>query len=122
MLCFIGAVSNIQAEVESLSSVRVSWNNAGFSSITDFVVYYQQTCSTSSTVVITSAPFSQNSIVIENLTEDSQYIFEVAARVIEDGRELIGDRGTSKPVELLYTPSTATANKSGRTFSETGIV
>ncbi len=83
----LGVVQNILAVVESLYSVRVSWNKTGFIEITEFIVYYQQTCRLSPTEMTTSVPFSQNSVIIDNLIEDTQYIFEVAARVIEDGRE-----------------------------------
>ncbi len=114
-------VFNILAEVASLSSIRVSWNNTGSSDITDFVIYYRQTCRLSPTEMMTSVPLSQSSVIVDKLIEDCQYIFEVAARVIEDGRELIGDRGTSKPVELSSTLHCTASCKRDRTSSDTGI-
>ncbi len=112
-------VLNTQAEVVSLSSVRVSWNNSGLIGITDFLIYFQQTCGVSLTEMMISVPFSQNSILIDHLIEVCQYIFEVAARVIEDGKELIGDRGTSKPVELSSTLYSTASCKPDRTSCDT---
>ncbi len=120
-LYVLGMVFNVLAEVASLSSIRVSWNNFGISDITDFVIYYRQTCRLSPTEMMTSVPFSQNSVLIANLIEDTQYIFEVTARVIEDGKELIGDRGTSKPVELSTISYSTASVKPDRTSSYTGI-
>ncbi len=121
------------AQIASLSSVRVSWNKTGFTDAKEFKIYYRQTCRLNPTEMVTSVPFSQNSVFIDNLIEDTLYIFEVAASVIEDGMELIGHRGTSKPVELSYNISSATTSKLvetvysctsstkfNRTFSETG--
>ncbi len=117
----IGVVQNILAVVESLSSVRVSWSKTGFTEVTEFIIYYRQTCRLSPTEMMTSVPFSQNSVIIDNLIEDTQYIFEVAARVIEDGWELIGDRGTSKPVELSYISYSTASCKPDRDSCDTGI-
>ena len=117
----IGVVQNILAVVESLSSVRVSWNKTGFTEVTEFIVYYQQTCRLSPTEMMTSVLFSQNSVIVDNLIEDSQYIFEVAARVIEDGKELIGDRGTSKSVQLSSLLYSTASFKLDSTSCNTGI-
>ena len=91
---FVAAVQNVQVEVVTTTSVKVTWNNSDFQGITNFVVYYRQTGNTmrqfdEMNIVV---PVSSNSVTIDNLEYGGVYVFEVVARVTLGDESVEGSR------------------------------
>ena len=59
----IAMVMNVEVEVVSASSVRVSWDSLDIPEITGYIVYYSQTIKASETLLI------EQSIRISNFTK-----------------------------------------------------
>ncbi len=93
-------VMNVGVEMVSGDSVRVSWDSVDFPRITRYSIYYRQTDSeeieNSDTVSNTV-----NSILIENLTANVEYQFQVAAIAEVDGEVFVGQRSTINAMSIL---------------------
>ena len=79
---------NVEVEVISAGSVKVSWDCLDIPEITGYIVYYNQTGNTQS-VNVTS---STNSVLIDGLMNNVEYQFQVAAIAELDGDVVIGVR------------------------------
>ena len=101
---FIALVMNVEVEVVSDTSVRVSWNSVDIPEITGYTVYYNQTGNRKrqSEESIT-VPSSDNSVVIEGLLNNVEYQFQVAAIAELDGDVIVGQRSTHKTTEVMVT-------------------
>ena len=96
----IALVMNVEVEVVSDTSVRVSWDGVDIPEITGYTVYYSQTGNRKrqSEESIT-VPSSDNSVVIEGLLNNVKYQFQVAAIAELDGDVIMGQR--SLPSEII---------------------
>ncbi len=101
LTCIAAMVREVSAQVEENLSVRVSWNNNGFPSISDFVVYYRQNDSEEAMERMVNVSARNNFAVIKNLIQNNHYIFEVAARGFENGTAIVGPKGTSNVVTVI---------------------
>ena len=88
---------NVEVEVVSDTSVRVSWDSVDIPEITGYTVYYSQTGNKKrqSEESIT-VPSSDNSVVIEGLLNNVEYQFQVVAIAELDGDVIMGQRTTRK--------------------------
>ena len=94
-------VVNVEVEVVTDMSVRVSWNLLDIPEITGYIVYYSQTGNTQSVNVTTST----NSVVINGLMNNVKYQFQVAAIAELDGIRIIGERSNMSVVALIIIPT-----------------
>ena len=103
---------NVELEVVSDTSVRVSWDSVDIPEITGYTVYYSQTGSRKrqSEESIT-VPSSDNSVVIEGLLNNVEYQFQVVVIAELDGDVIMGQRSlwSGIVVALPTTASTTTA-------------
>ncbi len=89
------------------TSVRVSWDNDGFGDSIEFVVFYTLVGSKkrqNERMIVVS--HTDSSVVISDLITGRQYLFEVVARVIENGQSVLGPRPSVDPV-VVTTPSSS---------------
>ena len=71
---------NVEVEVVSDTSVRVSWDSVDIPEITGYTVYYSQTGNRKrQSEGSTTVPSSDNSVVIEGLLNNVEYQFQVVA-------------------------------------------
>ena len=90
---------NVEVEITSATSVRVSWDRLDIPEITGYIVYYSQRQRDIKHI------FSlKNSVIIDNLLSDVEYQFEVVAVAELDGDVVTGD---SERVTVLI-PATST--------------
>ena len=99
---FIALVMNVEVEVVSDTSVRVSWDSLDIPEITGYTVYYNQTANRKrpSEESIT-VPSSDNSVVIEGLLNNVEYQFQVAAIAEVDGDVIVGQRSMHKTTDMV---------------------
>ncbi len=86
---------NVEVEMVSADSVRVSWDSSDFPGKTGYMVYYNPTANGTTDIIEASLHVtnSTNSVVIENLLSNAEYQFQVAASIAElDGSMTIGHR------------------------------
>ena len=94
-------VMNVEVEITSATSVRVSWDRLDIPEITGYIVYYSRR----QRHITENNIFShENSVIIDNLLSDVEYQFEVVAVVELDGDVVTGD---SDRVTVLI-PATST--------------
>ena len=104
-------VMNVEAEISSATSVRVSWDRLDIPEITGYIVYYSQRQTD-----ITEHIFShENSVIIDNLLTDVEYQFEVVAVAELDGDVVTGD---SERVTVLIPATTTTPTDSVSNVSD----
>ena len=99
---------NVEVEIVSDTSVKVSWDSVGIPEITGYTVYYSQTGNSKrqSEESIT-VPSSDNSVVIKGLLNNVEYQFQVVAIAELDGDVIIGQRSLlSRIVVVLPTTTT----------------
>ena len=96
---------NVEVEITSATSVRVSWDRLDIPEITGYIVYYSQRQTD-----ITEHIFShENSVIIDNLLSDVEYQFEVVAMAELDGDVVTGD---SEIVTVMIPATTTTPTDS----------
>ena len=103
-------VVNVEVEVVTDVSVRVSWDSLDIPEITGYIVYYSKTENEQSANVTTST----NSVVIGDLMNNMEYQFQVAAIAELGGVSVVGERlfkNISKVVVAL--PTTASKSSPG---------
>ena len=104
-------VMNVEVEITSATSVRVSWDRHDIPEITGYIVYYSQRQRD-----ITEHIFShENSVIIDNLLTDVEYQFEVVAVAELDGDIVTGD---SERVTVLIPATTTTPTDSVSNVSD----
>ena len=104
-------VMNVEVEISSATSVRVSWDKLDIPEITGYIVYYSQRQTD-----ITEHIFShENSVIIDNLLTDVEYQFEVVAVAELDGEIAAGD---SERVTVLILATTTTPTDSVSNVSD----
>ena len=105
--CCLALVMNLEVEVVSDTSVRVSWDSVDIPEITGYIVYYSQTGNRKrqSEESIT-VPSSDNSVVIEGLLNNAEYQFQVAAIAELDGDVIMGQRSLLSGI-VVALPTTA---------------
>jgi hypothetical protein len=87
---FIATVMNVEVEVVSTISVRVSWENIDIPEIAGYTIYYKKRQSGEKSMTVFS---STNSVVIGGLVKNVEYEFEVVAIVEINGVVvLMGER------------------------------
>ena len=98
---------NLEVEVVSDTSVRVSWDSVDIPEITGYIVYYSQTGNRKrqSEESIT-VPSSDNSVVIEGLLNNVEYQFQVVAIAELDGDVIMGQRSLLSGI-VVALPTTA---------------
>lgn len=99
---------NIDVEMVSDHSVRVSWDRVDLPEITGYTVYYSQTENTDIGKSITVSS-SMNSVVIEDLVSDVEYQFQVAAIAELDEEVIVGQRSTLSAMSILTIPAVCIA-------------
>lgn len=92
-------VTNVEVDVTSNVSVRVSWTEVNITGLTAYIVYYSRERSTSEETVNVSRYFDY--VEINDLQSNSEYQFQVAAMAVVDGDEIIGERSVVHDVPLL---------------------
>ena len=101
---------NVQVELVSASSVRVSWDSLDIPEITGYIVYYSQTESVSrkrqdeGSVTVSS---SVTTVVIEDLSSNVEYQFQVVAIAELDGEVVMGQRSTLNSMSIITPVSTS---------------
>ena len=104
-------VMNVEVEISSATSVRVSWDKLDIPEITGYIVYYSQRQTD-----ITEHIFShENSVIIDNLLTDVEYQFEVVAVTELDGDVVTG---YSETVTVLIPATTTTPTDSVSNVSD----
>ena len=95
-------MTNVEVEVVSDTSVRVSWDSVDIPEITGYTVYYNQTGNRKrqSEESIT-VPISDNSVVIEGLLNNVEYQFQVAAIAEVDGETIVGQRSIPDDMAVI---------------------
>ena len=98
---------NLELEIVSDTSVRVSWDSVDIPEITGYTVYYSQTGSRKrqSEESIT-VPSSDNSVVIEGLLNNVVYQFQVAAIAELDGDVIVGQRSLLNVIVAILLATT----------------
>ena len=103
-------VMNVEVEITSATSVRVSWDRLDIPEITGYIVYYSQRQRDIKHI------FSlKNSVIIDNLLSDVEYQFEVVAVAELDGDVVTGD---SERVTVLIPATTITPTDSVSNVSD----
>ena len=102
----IALVMNVEVEVVSDTSVRVSWDSVDIPEITGYTVYYNQTGNRKrqSEESIT-VPSSDNSVVIEGLLNNVEYQFQVVAIAELDGDVIMGQRSNNMTIIVVAIPT-----------------
>ena len=104
-------VMNVEVEITSATSVRVSWDRLDIPEITGYIVYYSQRQTD-----ITEHLFShENSVIIDNILSDVEYHFEVVAVAELDGDVVTGD---SETVTVLIPATTISPTDSVSNVSD----
>ena len=104
-------VMNVEVEIPSATSVKVSWDRLDIPEITGYIVYYSQRQTD-----ITEHIFShENYVTIDNLLTDVEYQFEVVAVAELDGDVITGD---SERVTVLIPATTTTPTDSVSNVSD----
>ena len=105
----IALVLNVEVEVVSDTSVRVSWDSVDIPEITGYTVYYSQTGNRKrQSEEFVTVPNSDNSVVIEGLLNNVEYQFQVVAIAELDGDVIIGQRSLRHGI-VVALPTTATS-------------
>ena len=81
-------VANVEVEVVTDMSVRVSWDLLDIPEITSYIVYYSRTGNTQLMNVITFT----NSVMIDGLMNGVEYQFQVAVIANLAGEVIVGER------------------------------
>ena len=104
--CFVLAtVTNVTLQVISESSVRVSWNALDYiPEIIHYTIVYGMTGNMSEGFVM--VPSSLSSVVIEGLSGNKEYQFQVVATAELDGEVLVGERSSSSVIIVTLLPVT----------------
>ena len=84
-------VVNVEIDIISSTSLRVSWDRLDIPEITRYIVYYNQT-GNSEMVASVDVSGSENSVIIEDLMSNIQYQFEVVGVVEVEGDVVMGER------------------------------
>ena len=84
-------VVNVELDMISSTSLRVSWDRLDIPKITRYIVYYSQT-GNSEMVASVDVSGSENSVIIEDLMSNIQYQFEVVAVAEVKGDVVMGER------------------------------
>ena len=102
----IALVLNVEVQVVSDTSVRVSWDSVDIPEITGYTVYYSQTGNrtrqSEESITVSS---SNNSVVIEGLLNNVEYQFQVVAMAELDGDVIMGQRS----LIFVVLPTTTTS-------------
>ena len=96
-------ITQLEFDILSATSVRVSWDRLDIPEITGYIVYYSQTGNSEVSITELSVNISSSdtSITIDNLISDMQYKFEVVAVAELNGDVAIGERSPSSSTILL---------------------
>ena len=70
------AVMNVEVEITSATSVRVSWDRLDIPELTGYIVYYSQRHIIVTTEQSVNASSGENSVIIDNLLTGVEYQFE----------------------------------------------
>ena len=90
----LAKVMNVQVELTSDSSVRVSWESINNSMITNYTIYYFINVHEAEVNESIIVPSSVNSVVIGDLivSNITDYQFQVAASAENNGEIIMGER------------------------------
>ena len=109
---YTAKVMNVEVDITSATSVRVSWDRLDIPEITGYIVYYSQR----QRDITENNIFShENSVIIDNLLTDVEYQFEVVAMAELDGDVVTGD---SERVTVLIPATTTTPTDSVSNVSD----
>ena len=92
-------VTNVEVEVTSASSVRVSWDILDIPEIVNYRVYYSRTGQEGENT--TTVPSSADSVEISGLLTGEEYQFQVVAVADLDGNLTVGQRSNSSVPEVV---------------------
>lgn len=96
-------VMNVEVEVVSATSVRVSWDSVDLPVVTGYIVYYSQAGINDNEETVTTCAIP-NPVTIYGLVSDTIYLFQVAATAdAEGGGVLVGERSAAVTVRLAIT-------------------
>ena len=84
-------VVNVEIDMISSTSLRVSWDRLDIPEITRYIVYYSQTVN-SEMVASVDVSGSENSVIIDDLMSNIQYQFEVVGVAEVEGDVVMGER------------------------------
>ena len=91
MLIVAATVTNVQVDMLSSSSVRVAWDRVNIAEVSGYRLFYSQV-GVLGEHSVNVAPFTTNSVIIQNLESNSLYDFTVVAVAQVNGQEIIGQR------------------------------
>ena len=97
-------ITQLEFDVLSASSVRVSWDRLDIPEITGYIVYYSQIGNSdekSNTELSVNITSPDTSVTINNLISDMQYQFEVVALAELNGDVAVGQRSPTSSTILL---------------------
>ena len=98
-------ITQLEFDILSATSVRVSWDRLDIPEITGYIVYYRQIGNSELEVSIAELSVnissSDTSVTIDNLISDMQYQFEVVAVAELNGDVVIGQRSPTSSTILL---------------------
>ena len=95
----IAIVMNVEVEIVSDTSVRVSWDSVDIPEITGYKIYYNQTRNRSEESI--TVPSSNNSVVIEGLLNNMEYQFQLVAIAELDGDLIMGQRSILNKMTII---------------------
>ncbi len=93
---------NVEVEVVSDDSVRVSWDSIDLPEITGYVVHYSLTRGDNTTIERSVKVSNANSVLIGFLVTEMEYLFQVSA-LGEDGDVLIIGSPANFSYSIVYT-------------------
>ena len=94
-------VMNVEVEITSATSVRVSWDRLDIPALTGYIVYYSQRHIIVTIEQSVNASSGENSVIIDNLLTGVEYQFEVVAVAELLGDVATGERLLSERVTVL---------------------
>ena len=112
-------VLNVEVEVVTDVSVRVSWDSLDIPEITGYTVFYNRTGNGTEEQSV-NVTTSHDSVVIDNLMNNVEYQFQVAAIAKLDGVLIVGERSMldNKSKVVVALPTTTTKPLSGIAIHE----
>ena len=101
----LAVVTNVRVEQLTETSVRVSWDAISLPEVTRYRVFYSQVESRKRQVMgelmVEVQGRDQTSVVIENLGNSVQYLFQVDAVAVLEGTEFVGERSDARDESML---------------------
>ena len=102
---------NVEVEMVSDTSVRVSWDSLDIPEITGYIVYYRETESVSESEESRTVSSSVNSVLVEELSSGVEYQFQVVAIAEVEGAVSMGQRSVLNSKSIITLLNTGIISK-----------